>query len=240
MRRGAWVALLIVLLGSSARAHLGHVVMRAERYLKLDAEPGGVRLVVSLTLGPNETVRVAEAADRSGDGVVSPEEADAYMRQWAEGLGSDLPVEVDGEPVAVVWGEPFFDPVGPIRAVPGAVEMVAHVPLEPGRHRVSVLDRMRVEAFDRTDVAFEGQPGTQVLASGPGVEPTERLRAISYGPANVPDRLTLVVEVPGLPRSTKLALGLAAAALVLVVAGGWWRRRRRGASTQDAPPERGA
>ncbi len=239
MFRSACVALLIALLVSGARAHLGHVVMRAERYLKLDAEPGGVRLVVSLTLGPDETVRVAQAADRSGDGVVSAQEADAYMREWGEGLRSDLPVEVDGQSVEVSWGEPFFDPIGPIQAVPGAVEMVAHVPLGPGRHHVSLLDEMRAEAFDRTDVAFEGQPGTQVVAAGPHAEPSGRVRTLSYVAGNAPERLTLVVDVPGMPAQVKWALG-ASAACVAVGAGVWvWRRRRRG-GTRDAPPKRSA
>lgn len=199
------------------RAHLGHVVLRAERYLKLDAEPEGVRLVVSLTLGPSETMRIAEAADGNGDGEITPAEADAYMLEWGEGLLTDLPVTVDGEPFEAQWGEPFYDPVGPIRPVPGAVEMVAHVPLSPGRHRVSIEDRMRVEAFDRTDVAFEGQPGTKTVFSGVGEEPTEWIRALAYGPNNAPERVTIVVDQPGWTKATWLAIvGGAALALVLL------------------------
>ena len=226
MRRSAAAALLCLVLAPAAHAHLGHVVMRAERYLKLDAERGGVRLVVSLTLGPEQTLRVARAADRDGDGVVSRAEADAYMRQWAEGLASDLPVEVDGEPVPVSWGEPFFDPIGPIRSVPGAVEMVAHVPLEPGRHRVSLRDAMRREAFDRTDVAFEGQPGTEVLASGPGAHPTQRVRSISYGGNDAPEQLTLEVRLPGMPPLHRWTLVLTLAVLVLLGGGLAWRHTR--------------
>lgn len=193
------------------------MVLRAERYLKLDAEPEGVRLVVSLTLGPSETMRIAEAADANADGEVTPAEADAYMVEWGEGLLTDLPVFVDGEPFEVQWGDAYYDPVGPIRPVPSAVEMVAHVPLSPGRHVVSMEDRMRVEAFDRTDVAFEGQPGTQTVFSGVGDAPTEWIRALAYGPNNAPERVTIVVDQPGWTKGTWLALAGAAALVVLLV-----------------------
>ncbi len=224
MRR--WIAVGIVVAASTAHAHLGHVVLRAERYLKFDAEPDGVRLVVSLTLGPQETMRIAEAADANQDGEITAQEADAYMLQWGEGLLTDLPVFVDGEPVEVQWGEPFYDPIGPIRPVPGAVEMVAHVPLSGGRHRVSMDDKMRVEAFDRTDVAFEGQPGTTTVFSGAGDEPNEWVRGLAYGPNNAPERLTIVVDQAGITKGTWWALA-GAGAFVVVLALAFVARRRQ-------------
>lgn len=208
-----------------ASAHLGHVVLRAERYLKFDAEPEGVRLVVSLTLGPSETMRIAEAADANADGEITAQEADAYMAEWGEGLRTELPVSVDGEPIDLQWGEPYYDPIGPIRPVPGAVEMVAHVELSPGRHCVSIDDRMQIEKFDRTDVAFEGQPGTQTVFSGVGDAPSEWVRALAYGPNNAPERLTIVVDQPGIALHVWLATGAGAMALAAVAL--WASRRRR-------------
>ncbi|MAC28421.1 MAG: hypothetical protein CMH59_18390, partial [Myxococcales bacterium] len=221
---------LIVLGALPAAAHLGHVVTRAERYLKLDAEPEGVRLVVSLTLGPRETVRVMRAADADGDEVVTQAEADAYMAQWGEGLLEDLPVEVDGEPRAVAWGEPYFAPIGPVQAVNGAVEMVAHVPLAGGRHRVTLRDRMRIETFDRTDVAFEAQPGATLVACGAGAEPEEVEARFAYVERNAPEQLTTIVEVPGAPEpASALPYVLAGGAVLVLGLVGWLAvlRRRR-------------
>jgi hypothetical protein len=193
------LALAVIAVAAPARAHLGHVVQRAERYLKIEGSAEGVRIVVSLTLGPDEAIRVLDAADADGDGTVTQPEADDYMRSWAEGLGTELPIELDGEPVRVEWAEPFLDPVGPIRPLPASVELVTRVPAAEGVHVVTVRDRMRAETFDRTDVSFRVRDGARLLRSGPGDRPTESVRQLAYGPAgtrNYVDVLTAELELP--------------------------------------------
>jgi hypothetical protein len=223
----AWIAL-----GSStSHGHLGHVVVRAERYLKLDLEPTQARFVVSLTLGPDETVRVASAADVDADGVMTEAEADAYMAEWGRGLQTELPFELDGESVALTWEEPWITPVGPIERVPGTVEMVARVPLEPGTHTLRWRDGMRVETFDRTDVAVTTTgPGLTLVRAGAGEDPIGVTERFAYGPQNAPAVVTAVVEVPGTPPLLRW-LGLGAGALVALAAlASWawlWRRRTR-------------
>lgn len=236
---GVVVSVLLLAL-PSARAHLGHVVLRAERYLKLDAEKEGVRVVVSLTLGGEETVRVMTAADADGDGEVSQAEADAYMAEWGEGLLTDVPLQVDGEDVTPVWGEAYFDPIGPIQAVPGAVEMVAHLPLDGGEHRVTLRDRMRVEAFDRTDVAFSAQPGTELLRAGVGTDPSEVTERLAYGKDQVPEALTGVYRIPGLAAWQRWVAMGGGTAFVLLTIGAWIavvRRRRKTPGGEASPSE---
>ena len=80
------MALVTFCAASVASAHLGHLVQRAERYLKVDVSGYRVRLVVSLTLGARETARLMQQADSDGNGWVSPEERDAYMGLWGAGL----------------------------------------------------------------------------------------------------------------------------------------------------------
>lgn len=209
-----------------AAAHLGHVVLSAERYLKIDVSAAEARLVVSLTLGPEEGRRVLEAADADGDRTVTRAEADAYMAEWGAGLEVDLPVHIDGSPVEVRWGEPYLDPVGQVRPVPVNVEMVAHIPLEGGRHTVSVVDRMRREVFDRTDVAFRARDGAELVASGMTAEPTAPVPALAYGPdLPSPDGapiLTAIVEVDGPPDEGFPWLVWALAGTLLLVAGLAW------------------
>jgi hypothetical protein len=213
-----------------ALAHLGHIVLRAERYLKIEASDAGARVVVSLSLGPDEARRVLEAADANGDATVSRAEADAYLADWGRGLLEDLPVELDGAPVTPTWGDAFFDPIGPIGDVPATVEMVGRIPLEGGRHRIAVADRMRREAFDRTDVAFRARERARLVASGAEESPADRVDALAYGPELAGDDLVLTAlfELPeasgaASPSSptaialTLLAVGVLVGLLVLVV-----------------------
>ncbi len=113
-RSGLGLALALgcaLLLASPARAHLGHTIGRAERYLKIDVAGHEARFVVSLTLGAREGGRLLGEADTNGDGRVDEAERDAYLSQWAAGLHEELPVTLDGGPVELSFGEPFMDPI---------------------------------------------------------------------------------------------------------------------------------
>ncbi len=183
-----------------ARAHLGHEVQTAERYLKLDVADDHARVVVSLMLGPVEAARVLRIADRDGgdgDGTLTESEADAYMAVWGDGLATDLPIEVDGAPVAVEWGEPYLDPTGPITPRPATVEMVARIPLEAGEHRITMRDRMQRETYDRTDVAFRVRDSAELVASGAEEAPSDRVPTLAFAGGRGPDVFTAVVNVPG-------------------------------------------
>jgi hypothetical protein len=183
-----------------AEAHLGHEVQTAERYLKVDAADDHVRVVVSLMLGPVEAARVLRIADRDagdGDGNLTEAEADAYMAIWGEGLLADLPIEVDGEPVAASWGEPYLDPLGPISPRPATVEMVARIPLDAGTHSITLRDRMQRDTYDRTDVAFRARDSAELVASGPEESPSERVPTLAFAGSRGPDVFTAVVNAPG-------------------------------------------
>jgi len=214
-----------------ASAHLGHVVQRAERYLKLDLEPHGMRLVVSLTLGPGEMGRVLVQADKNSDSEVTTEEANAYLMEWGRGLVDELPVKVDGQRVAVRFADAYFDPTGPVRSVAGTVEMVGHLELEGGEHRIEVSDGMRRQTFDRTDVTFQARDGVELLASG-FAAPSSVERRLSYGNGGPARTLELRARFPGTPGSWRqwtaagsLAVALFAALFVLVRRLGAARRR---------------
>lgn len=213
---------------SFTHAHLGHVVVRAERYLKLDFEPTQVRFVVSLTLGPDETVRVQSAADLDRDGSLTQVEADAYMAEWGRGLVSELPFEVDGESVTLAWSEPWMAPIGVIERVPSTVEMVARVPLEPGRHTLRFRDGMRVETFDRTDVnVTTSDSSVRVVAAGEGAEPRELVDRFAYGPQNAPEVVTVIAELPGTPPTLRWLAIAGGVAFVLAAIGAWIAVARR-------------
>jgi hypothetical protein len=152
---------------TDVHAHVGHVIARAERYLKLDASETDTRLVVSLMLGADEGARVLRDADLDRDGAVSPAESDAYLARWGEGLGTELPVTIDGEPIAVAWTEGWLDPIGRVRRAPLTIEMVAHLPTRSGEHTIAFDDRMvRRETFDRTDVAFRVHSPVELVGCG--------------------------------------------------------------------------
>lgn len=218
-----------------AHAHLGHVIARAERYVKLDLAGRSARVVVSLTLGAREGARVLAAADADSSGDVSVAERDAYLAQWGAGLEAELPLRVDGEPQALSWGEPYMAPVGAVRPVPVTVEMVARFDLGGGRQTIRLDDRAtRREVYDRTDVAFRVRDGATLVASGAGEAPTEPTPDLAYAPdfdGGAPVILTAVVETPARPPEAPwTAIAIAAALALGGLAFALVRRRRR------APP----
>ncbi len=178
------VAGVLFVAAPAARAHVGHVVIRATRYLKIEAAADHVRVVVSLSLGEAEGRRIMVDADTDGDNELTQSEADAYVQRWAEGLRHELPLAVDGEDVELSWDEGhYFDPIGSVRAVPTAIEVVARWPLTGGEHALALRDEMvRPETFERTDVAFRVRDGAELLASGIGAAPAGLNRALFYPP----------------------------------------------------------
>ena len=200
-------AMLFLLLPSLAGAHPGHLGIQAERYLKLEVLPDGLRFVVSLTLGAVAADRWLRAADADGDGSVSPEEAAASMQRWAEALARELPVEVDGAAMALRWEQPFIDPIGPIEGHPITVEMVGRAHLDGGRHHVLVRDKMLREAFDRTDVALDVRPPVRMVAAGPGEQPSERLRRFALQQGESMSAFSIVAELPGASQAERRRWG---------------------------------
>ncbi|MCB9656270.1 MAG: hypothetical protein R3B40_08925 [Polyangiales bacterium] len=221
-------------LPSVGLAHLGHVIQQAERYIKLDVSGYRVRVVVSLTLGAQEMSRVMHQADTDQNGWVSPGERDAYMALWGDGLREELRISVDGTLVEVLYGEAFMQPIGPVSAVDGAVEMVGEFVLDGGEHLVSVADDMPRDAFDRTDLSFRARDAATLLASGIGEFPTELTEHGSvHRDTPYPEAFSMRVRVPYRPRTFGERLRVMAPwiGLVVVLLGAalWhWLKRRDG------------
>jgi hypothetical protein len=229
-RAAIFVALAIVVAPLVAHAHLGHVILRAERYLKLDASESDTRVVVSLTLGPSEGARVLGAADANGDHDVSQAESDAYLAQWGDGLRTDLPIEIDGAAYEATWTEGYMEPIGSVGPTPLTVEITAHLPLTRREHVVRFRDHMRREVFDRTDVAFRAHDGAELLASGPGEAPTTIENDFGFvaGGAAAPDVFAAHIRYPRRSDASPMmiagpAVGIAIALALVVLA----RRRKR-------------
>lgn len=218
-------------LTASASAHVGHVVQRAERYLKLDVAGHDARVVVSLSLGPEEGRRVLESVDANGDGEVDERESEAHLGQWAEGLRVEVPVRVDGEPVEISWRDGYLAPIGRVRPVPLSVEMVGHFELEGGRQTVRIEDGMvRREVYDRTDVAFRVRDGAELVASGLESEADGLTPALMYpgdygGAEPVP--LVAVVQTPARERAAPRSMIVAAAGGLVLLAAFLFSRRKR-------------
>jgi hypothetical protein len=233
-RRGgalAALALPLCLAGPSrTQAHLGHLVLRAERYVKIDAAPGEVRVVVSLMLGPSEARRALEPADTNGDGALSRAEADAYLAGWGAELEREVRIELDDAPAeGVVWRDGVLEPIGPIAAQPVTVERIAHLALPGGEHAVRVRDAMDVARFERTDVVFQARDGATLSRAGLGAEPQDLETSLSFGSdfAPVGGRIfTASVVTPEEPADARALLaGVLGGAVLAVLAAIAWRKR---------------
>lgn len=231
MRARALLALAaLVGVASSASAHIGHTITRAERYLKLDATEADTRFVVSLTLGEEEGYRVLSDVDTDDDGDVDEAESGAYLATWAEGLGEELPIEIDGVPVEVTWTDGWLDPLGVVQRVPVTVEMVAHLPVDGREHRIEVRDEMvRREVFDRTDLSFRAHDGAELVVSGGAAEPEIPEEDMGFVRGEAP--LEVIVAVVRYPERTSgglRTLGVAAGSLSGTVLLAFLATRRRG------------
>ena len=136
-------------------------------------------------------------------------------------VGSSDPSYPYGGGAIGVWGydpraDAYFDPTGPVRSVAGTVEMVGHVELEGGEHRVEVADGMRRQTFDRTDVTFQARDGVELLAAG-FAAPTSVEQRLSYGNSGPARTLELRARLPSTPGSWRKP-ALAGAALLLFLA----------------------
>ena len=223
----------MVLAAAPAHAHLGHVILRAERYLKIDASEADTRVVVSLTLGPSEGLRVLEAADRNDDGEVEQAEVDRYLAEWARGLAGELPITIDGERAEARWTDGFLEPAGPVRQASLTVEMVAHVRTTGREHVIAVEDRMvRREIFDRTDIAFRAHDGAELAGCGLDVRDPDRCEEpdVSTAPGGPqPERLVARVRYPrrAAPPPWTAAVIVAVSILSIVITALVARRLRR-------------
>lgn len=234
MARALAVFGLLLLAPGTAYAHVGHVILRAERYLKLDVSGRSARMVVSLTLGAEEGERVLRATDADGDGDVTSAEADAYLAQWTTALRDELPLALDGEPLVVPWADGYLAPIGRVRRAPLTIEAVARFELHGGEETVRFEDRMvRREVFDRTDVAFDVRDGAELLGSGVEGEAETPTPDLSYGGTfheGEPIALVATVRTPAPPPEPadhRWAYGAAAGIALALLVGGWLLRARR-------------
>lgn len=110
-------------------------------------------------------------------------------------------MEVDGRRVPVEYAEPFMQPIGPIVATDGAVEMIGTFDLDGGEQTVVIRDGMPTDPFDRTDYSFRARDGAVLVASGLGEEATEALEHASvHRGMPLPGEFMVRVRVPERPR----------------------------------------
>jgi hypothetical protein len=182
-----------------------------------------------------------EQVDADRNGWVSPEERDGYMALWGEGLQTELEVRVDDELIDVHYGEPFMQPIGPIVALAGSVEMVGEFLLDGGEQQITVRDGMPLQPFDRTDFSFRARDGAALVASGIGTALTASTEHASvHRGTPYPASFSMRVRVPQRPKSSRERLiavapwaGGTLAALMLAAAVLAVRRRSRPRPNQD-------
>jgi len=126
----AAAALLVA--NTPAHAH------RLDEYLQatvIDVTRQHVAITVDLTPGVDVAPGVIRAIDRNGDGILSPQERQAYATHVAQGLSLSL----DGTPLPLASVATAFPPVAAMRAGNGTIRLRAGatLTLTPGAHRLA-------------------------------------------------------------------------------------------------------
>ncbi|MCC7538545.1 MAG: hypothetical protein IT379_20140 [Deltaproteobacteria bacterium] len=224
-----------------ARAHLGHLSLRAERYLKLDVRNDTVRAVMSLQLEGAESLRAREHVDADHDGTMTAREVQDALGQWRAQLRRELAFTVGGRPAAARWDEGVIVPIGPVRTTSTTIELVTRVALPAGeRVRIELRDALTFAGLQSTELRLEPNDGIrfEVADVAPGTGVVRRMTLPEVASTARPRTIVVVArraETParrgGEPapwsplRSVLVFLGLVAAAGV--VAGIVMVRRRR-------------
>jgi hypothetical protein len=217
-----------VFAASVASAHPQHTAV-GDRYVKLVAEDGRLRVVYSVSYGPMGAADARQRMDANRDGRLTVTEAKAGARALGARLAREARLTVDGDPVALRWDEVFVGPPsGPVDTSPLTIELSAAVELPDGESVVRLVDVPTLENVERSDYGFEARPPAELLASGSGDTPSAQERLVSFldrrarGPRVVSARVRLPV---GASRTAWIAAG-ASAALIVAGVGVWFVRRR--------------
>lgn len=212
-----------------ALAHPNHTAV-GDRYVKLVAEGGQLRVVYSLAYGPIGAAMVRRSMDTNRDGRLTGGETLAGAVALAKRISKGARLTVGGAEMPLEWDRPFVAPAGgAVDASPLTIELSVAVPLEGGETVVLLEDLPNLEGIERSDYAFEAKPPADLLASGEGQTPTGQERLISMLDRRATGGRRLVSMRVRLPGATHGILGIVAFAAGTLAAGmltGWLLRRR--------------
>jgi hypothetical protein len=211
------------------------------RYVKLTLMGDTLRIAYTVLYGDLPALEERRAMDRDRDGQIAPAEARARAAEVAAALARGARLEVDGQPITLVFAERDLALADP-RVVPApySIDLWQLVPLTPRpRHDVTFEAHDDLARPGETEVRFEEAPGTRLLGyclgHGPCPPPTGEPRFVWEGPrrSSMEDRsvfasFAVVDQGFGPSRGLLAAAGGALAVLVAGVGALLWRRRRRG------------
>lgn len=176
-RRLAAVAVLALLYGGAASAHVAPSLDDNNRYLKLSLFADRVRLAYTIFFGEVPGLAMRRSIDADRDGQLGDAETDAFARKLADQVAGQLAVRLDGAPVAVRFSQVSFGSA--TRAVSGtagggafSVDLVATLCLPPRAagigdggeraHRLELRDRFHLPRPGETEVHLEEGPGISI------------------------------------------------------------------------------
>lgn len=242
-------SLVTLLLCPVARAHLGHLTLRAERYLKLDVQASAVRVVMSLQLEGEEALRARDHVDADDDGTMTQAEVAAALDAWRGQLRRELALSIDGRPARATWDEGVIVPLGPVRPVSTTLELVTRVPL-PGaaeRVRIELRDALTFAGLQSTELRLEPGDGVrfELADVAPGRNVSRRMTLAELAPNARPRTIVVVARRPrpaappgGWSHTTSTLVFLVIVVAAGVVTTALVVRSRRRAQPNRSPPDR--
>lgn len=159
------------------------------RYTRLEVRPDGIRIRYVLDLAEIPSLQETRAADINGDGVVSPDEWQAYKDRTLDELRRNLELSVDGAPVDLTADESTLaTPLGQGNLPLIRIEAWFHADptwqaSDAQTHRVTFRDRNEPARPGWREIVVRGESGVTLGPStAPTIDMTEELQ-------NYPDRL---------------------------------------------------
>jgi hypothetical protein len=159
----------------AAWGHPNHGPSWGERYLKIDASTGGVRVVYGLTISARHGVQLRSMADRNRDGDVDQAEVEAFAESYTSRLSKNVGIRVDDRELDESWVTPFSAGLAGVGARgPVALETSTVLEVPPGVHVVSIEDRAEFEGIYRTTAKVVATEGVSIIRCGKGTSPSAR------------------------------------------------------------------
>lgn len=169
------VMIAVITIADPGYAHVAPSVDTNNRYLKISALPDRIRMVYTVYIGEIPGAQARRRMDADRDGVLTEVEAAAYGDDTSKAVAQGLEVELDGQPVSIVWSEVDVGLGTPATdAGSFSVDLVAWLCVERAvlerSHSLSLFDHFELPTPGETELRVEASPGITVDKSTLGVD----------------------------------------------------------------------
>jgi hypothetical protein len=190
-RKAPLLALVSVLVTTTAHAHVAPGTGDNNRYLKLSVLGDRLRLAYTIFYGEVPGAALRKSLDQNRDGQIDDSETQPFGEQIARDVAAAVELTVDGVREPITWSEVVVG-MGSPSAAAGAfsIDLVASFCLTArrGKHLLLLRDAYPIDRPGETEVKLEDSPGVTIDSSHIGDADDEHHDYNLVGPSGALER----------------------------------------------------